>query len=159
MNLRELIKWMSVSYFAKQNRFRYNANEIKCSHQDTFPACVQLYTRASHVIVSPAVYPSATTLIILSRADHFASRLALLNATRNATLACVCSCNNRVNNLVESEPPGGTSARERERACEGEERGSGGGGSGTAPGWVGVFHRDLGIKYLHDSSFASVYTT
>jgi len=23
---------------------------------------------------------------------------------------------------------------------------------------VGVFHRDLGIKYLHDSSFTSVYT-
>lgn len=32
-------------------------------------------------------------------------------------------------------------ARERERGSE-----------------VGVFHWDLGIKYLHDSSFASVYT-
>lgn len=98
---------------------------------------------SSHTDYASCAVPgiSVPTLIIYSHTRIILlAHVSLCNATQRNAKQCsfVCSCNNRVNNLVER------TVGERKRG-------------GRRLG-VGVFHRDLGIKYLHCSSFASVYT-
>lgn len=83
-------------------------------------------------------YLSAPVLIILSRADHFTSRLVIqCNATQRSHVVFARVI---IALIIWSSEPWARGTRARARAAK------------------LVFHRDLGIKYLHDSSFASVYT-
>lgn len=68
--------------------------------RSTSPCSVN-YTRYRITLPQFRAYLSAPALIILSRADHFTSRLVVQRNATHYVPRCVCSCNNRVNNLVE----------------------------------------------------------